>query len=69
MKLKSILGIAAASAFAWSAGANAAWFGHGQNHSFFGNKQHVAGNQWNGYEVRTPSSVCLLYTSPSPRDS
>ena len=57
MKVKAIVGIAAATAFAWSAGANAAWFGHGKHHSFFGNKQQVAGSMWNGYEVQTPSSV------------
>ena len=61
MKLRSILGIAAASAFAWSAGASAAWFGHGNgdgNHRFwFFHGQHAASSMWNGYEVQTPSQV------------
>jgi hypothetical protein len=64
MKLKSIVGVMAASAFVWSAGANAAWFGHGNNsgehHSFFSSMFHgknTATYMWNGYEVATPSQV------------
>lgn len=66
LKMKSILGIAAASAFALSAGANAAWFGHGNNassgehHSFFSSMFHghnTSTYMWNGYEVSTPSQV------------
>ena len=67
MKLKSILGIAAAGAIALSAGANAAWFGHrdsvnntGEHHSFFGSLFHgknTSTYMWNGYEVSTPSQV------------
>jgi hypothetical protein len=67
MKLKSILGIAAVSALALSSGANAAWFGHGNNandtgghHSFFGSLFHgknTSTYMWNGYEVSTPSQV------------
>ena len=67
LKMKSILGIAAASAFALSAGANAAWFGHGndasntgEHHSFFSSMFHgknTSTYMWNGYEVATPSQV------------
>jgi len=55
MRLKAIAAMAAAGAFAWSAGANANWF---SNHfgSFKGDR-HAASSTWNGYEVRTPSSV------------
>ena len=41
MKLKSILGIAAVSALALSSGANAAWFGHGNDASNTGDEKGV----------------------------
>jgi hypothetical protein len=55
MKLGTIVGVAVAGVFAWSAGANAGGFAkHG---SWFGGDKHASSSMWNGYEVRTPSSV------------
>jgi hypothetical protein len=56
MKLKAVVAMAAAGAFTWSAGANAGWFGDKFGKWFHGDK-HAASSMWNGYEVRTPSSV------------
>ena len=55
MKLKAIAALAAAGTFAWSAGANANWFS--KHFSSFKSDRHAASSTWNGYEVRTPSSV------------
>ncbi|HZN26135.1 MAG TPA: hypothetical protein VFB75_18060 [Burkholderiales bacterium] len=57
MKVKSIIGVAVAGAFAWSAGAHAGWFGDKFGKFFHGDKHAASGSMWNGYEVRTPSSV------------
>ena len=55
MKLKTIAALAAAGTFAWSAGANANWFG--SHFGSFKGDRHAASSTWNGYEVQTPVSV------------
>ena len=57
MKLKSIVAMAAVGTFACSAGAHAGWFGDKFGKFFHGDKYATSGGMWNGYEVRTPSSV------------
>jgi hypothetical protein len=57
MKLKSVVAMAAVGAFTWSAGANANWFGDKFGNWFHGDKRAASSSMWNGYEVRTPSSV------------
>src|SRR5215210_4476583 len=56
MKVRHIVAMAAVGTFAWSAGAHANWFGDKFGKFFHGDK-YAASSMWNGYEVRTPSSV------------